>query len=99
MDEEVYEAQGDRDIEGSWAGGKDGMRVTDMVLDQLDVRDIMNVYSFHSLNYRQDLLSPQGRFYLVAVKENDVPGIQSRILSKYGIQSEVCSYRTTWEVG
>ncbi|KIP06943.1 hypothetical protein PHLGIDRAFT_30268 [Phlebiopsis gigantea 11061_1 CR5-6] len=76
VDEEVCDAQGGRNIEGSWAGGKDGMQVTDMVLDQLD-----------------DLLSPQGRFYLVAVKENDVPGIQGRMLNRYGFQSEVVLQR------
>lgn len=39
------------------------------------------------------LLSPQGRFYLVAVKENDVPGIQGRMLNRYGFQSEVVLQR------
>lgn len=37
-DEEVYGAQLGADIEGSWAGGKNGMQVTDVLLAQLDVR-------------------------------------------------------------
>lgn len=36
-DEEVYGAQLGADIEGSWAGGKNGMQVTDVLLAQLDV--------------------------------------------------------------
>ena len=35
-DEEASGAQSGADIEGSWAGGKDGMRITDILLDQLD---------------------------------------------------------------
>lgn len=34
-------------------------------------------------------MSPTGRFYLVAVEENDVPGIRSRMRERYGLQSEV----------
>lgn len=37
-DEEAYDAQSGAAISSSWAGGKDGMRVTDILLDQLDVR-------------------------------------------------------------
>lgn len=37
-DEEAYGAQLGADLEGSWAGGKDGMHVTDVLLTQLDVR-------------------------------------------------------------
>lgn len=42
LDEEAYGAQNDADITGAWAGGKDGMRITDMLLDQLDVRDYIS---------------------------------------------------------
>jgi len=35
----------------------------------------------------EDLLSPSGRFYLVAVKQNDVAGICKRMLDDYGLHS------------
>lgn len=35
--EEVDDAQKTGDIQGAWAGGKDGMQLTDVLLDQLDV--------------------------------------------------------------
>lgn len=38
----------------------------------------------------QSLLSPRGRFYLVAVKQNDIQGICSRMLSQHGLKGEVC---------
>ncbi|GJE85900.1 S-adenosyl-L-methionine-dependent methyltransferase [Phanerochaete sordida] len=40
------------------------------------------------LNDLDNLLSPTGRFYLVAVKQNDVPGIQKR-MEEFGFRSEV----------
>lgn len=36
--EEMLDAQNGADIQGAWAGGKDGMHVTDTLLDQLTVR-------------------------------------------------------------
>lgn len=38
---------------------------------------------------RQELLSPDGRFYLVAVKQNNVPNIQRRMYEKYNLRSDV----------
>jgi release factor glutamine methyltransferase len=35
---EVENAQGTADIEGSWAGGIDGMHVTDIFLQNVEVR-------------------------------------------------------------
>lgn len=35
--EEVYGAQSMANIAGAWAGGTDGMQVTDVLLDDLDV--------------------------------------------------------------
>ncbi|VDB85910.1 unnamed protein product [Peniophora sp. CBMAI 1063] len=75
-DEEMSGAQDGGDIAGAWAGGADGMRVTDVLLNQID-----------------SLLSPDGRFYLVAVKENDVPGIQQRIREQYSLYSDVVLHR------
>lgn len=62
---EAERAQGRGDISGSWAGGTEGMQVTEQLLERLEV-----------------LLSPTGRFYLVAIKLNDVPGISRRLLAR-----------------
>ncbi|KAI0726191.1 S-adenosyl-L-methionine-dependent methyltransferase [Fomitopsis betulina] len=75
-DDEVDDAQQGTDIEGAWAGGKDGMQVTNVLLDQVKY-----------------LLSPTGRFYLVAVAQNDIPAIQRRMLEKYSLHSEVVLQR------
>ncbi|KAI0304666.1 S-adenosyl-L-methionine-dependent methyltransferase [Russula brevipes] len=66
-----YRAAG---IAGSWAGGADGMQVTDALL-------------------RQDLLSPRGRFYLVSVKQNNVPKIQEFMSKAFSLQSEIVLQR------
>ncbi|KZP32268.1 S-adenosyl-L-methionine-dependent methyltransferase [Athelia psychrophila] len=39
------------------------------------------------------LLSTKGRFYLVAVKDNDIPGIRARMLGDYGLKSEITLHR------
>lgn len=70
--EEVLDAQSKSHIEGSWAGGHDGMDVTDRFLSVVD-----------------ELLSPRGRFYLVALKQNDIPDIQRSMQDKFGLGSEV----------
>ncbi|KAI0080043.1 S-adenosyl-L-methionine-dependent methyltransferase [Panus rudis PR-1116 ss-1] len=75
-DSEAIDAQSQGDIRGAWAGGKDGMQVTDLLLEQVD-----------------DLLSDKGRFYLVAVKQNDIAGIQARMLQTYNLLSEVVLQR------
>ncbi|KAK7058353.1 S-adenosylmethionine-dependent methyltransferase [Paramarasmius palmivorus] len=69
---EVSEAQDIKGIAGSWAGGSDGMQVTNRFLEMV-----------------ADLLSPRGRFYLVAVKENNIPEIQHRMLNTYGLKSTI----------
>jgi hypothetical protein len=53
------------DIGSTWAGGADGMRVTDIVLDMLPV-GVLNSQPADI----QLVLSPKGRFYLVAVEQN-----------------------------
>ncbi|KAI4529029.1 hypothetical protein K525DRAFT_182879 [Schizophyllum commune Loenen D] len=60
--EEAYYAQSGMTLPGSWAGGTDGMQVTDLFLPDVP-----------------DLLSPNGRFYLVAVKQNNIQDIASRM--------------------
>jgi hypothetical protein len=37
MEEEANDAQSSRNIGGSWAGGSDGMQVTNMLLDSVEV--------------------------------------------------------------
>ncbi|KAG1783597.1 S-adenosyl-L-methionine-dependent methyltransferase [Suillus placidus] len=70
--DEASSAQSSADIAGSWAGGIDGMEITNRLLQDVEC-----------------LLSPRGRFYLVALKQNDVPSIQSRMLEDFGLTSQV----------
>ncbi|GAW08140.1 S-adenosyl-L-methionine-dependent methyltransferase [Lentinula edodes] len=72
MSTEASEAQDLRGIEGSWAGGSDGMQVTNTFLEVV-----------------HELMSPTGRFYLVAVKENNIPKIQSRMENLYQLRSKI----------
>ncbi|KAL1739514.1 S-adenosyl-L-methionine-dependent methyltransferase [Schizophyllum fasciatum] len=60
--EEAYHAQSGMALPGSWAGGTDGMQVTNLLLPVV-----------------RDLLSPHGRFYLVAVKQNNIQDIARRM--------------------
>ncbi|THH29739.1 hypothetical protein EUX98_g4447 [Antrodiella citrinella] len=73
---EAEEAQDGKDIRGAWAGGKNGMQVTDFLLEHVN-----------------GLLSPKGRFYLVAVKENNIPELQSRMRQQYGLDSKIVLQR------
>ncbi|KAJ3527950.1 hypothetical protein NMY22_g9585 [Coprinellus aureogranulatus] len=70
--EEAQMSQVQGDIGGAWAGGWDGMEVTNKFLEQVN-----------------GLLSETGRFYLVALKQNDVPEICARMLDRYQLQSEI----------
>ncbi|RPD58360.1 S-adenosyl-L-methionine-dependent methyltransferase [Lentinus tigrinus ALCF2SS1-6] len=74
--DEADSAQQHADIAGAWAGGRDGMVLTDILLEQVE-----------------SLLSPTGRFYLVAVKQNDIKGICQRMLERHGLQGEVALQR------
>ncbi|GLB36470.1 putative methyltransferase [Lyophyllum shimeji] len=69
---EASAAQGARGIEGAWAGGLDGMSVTDVFLECVE-----------------ELISDRGRFYLVAVAENNIPEIRERMRTRHGLQSEI----------
>ncbi|KAF8499451.1 S-adenosyl-L-methionine-dependent methyltransferase [Gautieria morchelliformis] len=68
-------AQFGKSLEGAWAGGTDGMQLTNELL--------MNV---------NHLLSPRGRFYLVALKANGIENIQQRMLA-FGFASKICLQR------
>ncbi|THV06044.1 hypothetical protein K435DRAFT_816144 [Dendrothele bispora CBS 962.96] len=72
LTEELVDAQELRGIEGSWAGGSDGMEITNKFLELVG-----------------DLLSPRGRMYLVALKENNIPEIQTRMVNRFNLQSTI----------
>ncbi|KAF9452576.1 S-adenosyl-L-methionine-dependent methyltransferase [Macrolepiota fuliginosa MF-IS2] len=74
--EEAHIAQQAKSISGAWAGGYDGMQVTNTFLETV-----------------KDLLSDKGRFYLVALKQNNIPEIQRRMLDEHNLESEVVLQR------
>ncbi|KAJ7169500.1 S-adenosyl-L-methionine-dependent methyltransferase [Mycena filopes] len=76
ISDEASGAQNYRDIGGSWAGGQDGMQVTDRFFPQV-----------------ADLLSPLGRFYLVAVAQNNIPAIQRRMRENHALESKIVLQR------
>lgn len=83
--------QESRGIGGAWAGGADGMTITNTVLQQLPVRRISCFpprCSTADATF-QNLLSPGGRLYLVAIHQNNTKDISARMLS-FGLQSKVC---------
>ncbi|KAF9650691.1 S-adenosyl-L-methionine-dependent methyltransferase [Thelephora ganbajun] len=73
--EESQRGQEHGQISSSWAGGFDGMEVTNKFLCEFEA-----------------VLSADGRFYLVAIKQNNIPGISQR-LSKCGMTTEVILQR------
>ncbi|KAG9082512.1 S-adenosylmethionine-dependent methyltransferase [Ceratobasidium sp. UAMH 11750] len=75
-EEEALEAQAQGSIAGAWAGGFDGMVITNRLLDDLD-----------------DLLSESGCFYLVALKQNDPPGIIARMKSRSNLVGKIVFQR------
>jgi len=75
-DDEMNIAQHGAGIAGSWAGGIDGMQVTNALLGQVD-----------------DLLSPRGRFYLVGVKQNNVPKLREFMENAFSLRSEIVLQR------
>jgi len=87
--EEVLSAQRDHGIPGSWAGGADGMEITNGLLRDIEVTKMMESNrGLHSCRL-QDLLSERGKFYLVALEENNIPEIRGRMLHDYNLQSQV----------
>ncbi|WVQ82633.1 hypothetical protein IAT38_004765 [Cryptococcus sp. DSM 104549] len=67
---EMLATQYEHDIGGAWAGGQDGMAVTDILLDQLPL-----------------ILAPGGRLYLVAIHQNRIQDIGTR-MALIGLQSK-----------
>jgi len=73
---EAENAQHTASIAGSWAGGIDGMQITNTFLQTVE-----------------DLLSARGRFYLVAMKENNIPNICARMSDDHGLKSRIIMQR------
>ena len=69
-------------IGGAWAGGLDGMDVTERVLNMLPVSPYNQE---HRLNHPQALLAPNGRLYLVAIEQNK-PGA---IIERHSLHGQV----------
>ncbi|EKM83488.1 hypothetical protein AGABI1DRAFT_116996 [Agaricus bisporus var. burnettii JB137-S8] len=76
MPEEAQNAQQVGSLSGAWAGGQDGMRVTNIFLDQVE-----------------NLLSDDGRFYLVVLKQNNIPEVRQRMLQRHRLISEIVMQR------
>ncbi|KAF5312612.1 hypothetical protein D9619_003471 [Psilocybe cf. subviscida] len=74
--EEALDAQAMRDIGGAWAGGSDGMQVTNVLLERVEA-----------------ILSPNGRFYLVALKQNNIPHIFATMSEKHSLHGEIVLQR------
>ncbi|KAJ7293188.1 S-adenosyl-L-methionine-dependent methyltransferase [Mycena rebaudengoi] len=92
--DEASGAQANTDIEGSWAGGQNGMQITDKCLPQVAVCSNLNLKPFPSLlSNRQTLLSAHGRFYLVAVPQNNISDIRRRMKDDYSLNSEIVLQR------
>ncbi|WWC66988.1 uncharacterized protein I206_100895 [Kwoniella pini CBS 10737] len=66
---ELQDTQELRDIGGSWAGGNNGMIITDVILDQLP-----------------DLLSSNGKMYLVTIVQNK----PLEIINKMQLKGLIC---------
>ena len=72
-EEEELMAQSKAGIEGAWAGGATGTKLVDELIDDGVVREV---------------LRSGGRFYLVAIKQNDPEGLVRRLRGQ-GLEAEV----------
>ncbi|KAN0063486.1 S-adenosylmethionine-dependent methyltransferase [Thecaphora frezii] len=73
VEEEEAQAQLDASLSGSWAGGTTGTKLVDHLIDSGTVENV---------------LSPGGAFYLVAIRQNDPQGLCKR-LEERGLQAEI----------
>lgn len=69
------------------------MEVTNRFLDDVGVCYILDswVTTNHLPRREQDLLSDCGKFYLVALAQNNIPEICERMRKKYSMNSRVCA--------
>lgn len=72
-EEEEALAQNKAGIEGAWAGGATGTKLVDELIDGGMIKEV---------------LAGRGRFYLVAIKQNDPEGLVWR-LKEQGLEAEV----------
>ncbi|SNX82877.1 related to MTQ2 - Putative S-adenosylmethionine-dependent methyltransferase [Melanopsichium pennsylvanicum] len=63
-EDEEQMAQGNPGIEGSWAGGSTGTNLVDTLIDEGVIKQV---------------LAPEGRLYLVAIKQNDPARLVKRL--------------------
>lgn len=71
------------------------MEVTSRCLDNVVVCHTLDSY-VTTYNKGQELLSNCGRFYLVALAQNDIPGIRERMREKFNMNSRVRAIR--WDL-
>jgi release factor glutamine methyltransferase len=93
---EREQAQIDKGIAGAWAGGADGMEVTNLFLDQVAVSFSYVIHeALHDRDTqrlslcRQDMLAPTGSAYLVTVRQNDPQGIIAKMSDSRGLLGNV----------
>jgi hypothetical protein len=66
------------------------MQITNSLLRVVPVSKLSFGNKSHSMSaLTQELLSQKGHFYLVAVRENDIPTIRVEMLEAHALQSEV----------
>ncbi|KAG9314628.1 hypothetical protein JVU11DRAFT_5433 [Chiua virens] len=78
LHEESFHAQDSAGIPASWAGGLDGMEVTNCFLENIG-----------------DLLTNNGKFYLVALAQNNIPEICEKIRNKFNMNGRIALQRRT----
>ena len=75
-EEEERMAQDQAGIQGSWAGGETGTKLVDTLIDTGAIKEV---------------LAPGGRFYLVAIRQNDPARLVKRLQTQ-GLDAEVSSW-------
>lgn len=100
FEEEASNAQLSGTIGGAWAGGENGMQITNVLLRQIAVCQFkFCTYPVLTKMFGQSLLSSVGRFYLVAVKQNNIPQIIQTMQDKYRLTGEVDTILTFFLLG
>jgi methylase of polypeptide subunit release factors len=92
VSQEWRSAQVGKSLEGAWAGGTNGMQLTDELLMNVDVSASRSLPVLCANPFpAKHLLSPRGRFYLVTIKANGIENIQQRMQAS-GFASKVRKY-------
>lgn len=97
-EEEETVAQRLASIQGSWAGGALGTTLVEQILPLVPVR-VLRVPSdkerpdaYAGICLVQLILAPKGRFYFVAIKQNDPDELVQRLIG-LGLKADVCLSR------